>query len=65
MVCSYVDDEILTFLDLVIDTNSFRKIDGKSQSNIKIFEMLAEKMKQRIENTAECVAREEWCSMED
>lgn len=47
MVCTYEDDEVITFLDFIIDTNTFQKIDGKSQSNIKIFDMLAAKVAER------------------
>ena len=44
MVCSYQDDEIHSFLDIVMETNSLKRIDGKTITNIKIFEMLAEKV---------------------
>lgn len=44
MVCTYTDEEVLTFLDFVEETNSFKKIDGKCQRNIHIFDLIAGKV---------------------
>lgn len=44
IVASYEDSEVFHFLDMVVETNSLKKIDGKAISNIKIFDMLAAKV---------------------
>ena len=44
MVCTYIDEEVITFLDLVVKTQSSRKTDGKTASNIKIFDNVGEKV---------------------
>ena len=39
------DSELpITILDLVLETQSLRKFDGKAASNIKIFDNLSEKV---------------------
>jgi hypothetical protein len=41
---SYTDDEVLTFLDIVIETDSFKLIDGRQYRNQKVYDMLAGKV---------------------
>ena len=48
MVCTYIDEEVITFLDLVVKTQSSRKTDGKAASNIKIFDNLRKFMEMAI-----------------
>jgi len=48
MVCTFFDDEILRFLDCIVDTNSFRKIDGECQRNIEVFNGLADEVNHRL-----------------
>ena len=44
MVVTFHDDEILTFLDFVIESNCFKAIDRKQQRNKDIFDSLAAKV---------------------
>ena len=44
MGCTYLDEEVLTFLELIVETQSLKRIDGKSTSNIKVFDSLSEKV---------------------
>lgn len=44
MPCTFTDQEIYHFLDLVKEENVYKKIDGKTQRNIHIFSSLSEKM---------------------
>ena len=48
MGITFTDDEIFTFLAQINETSSFKHIDGKSQRNIEVFNMLANKVKDRF-----------------
>ena len=45
--CVYTDEEILTFIAVVEDTESYKMIDGRKHKNKEIFEMLARKTNER------------------
>ena len=48
MGITFTDDEIFTFISQIVETDSFRHIDGKSQRNSDVFNMLAGKVKDRF-----------------
>ena len=44
MGCTYMDEEVLTFLDHIVEMQSLKRIDEKSTSNIKVFDSLSGKV---------------------
>lgn len=48
MSATYTDDQIITFIAFVQETNSYAKTDGKVTRNIDVFRILAEKITARF-----------------
>ena len=44
MGCTYLDEEVLTFLDHIVEMQSLKRIDARSTSNIKVFDSLSGKV---------------------
>lgn len=57
--CSYTDDEMLTFIALIKETDSFRQLDGRIVRNAVVFTDLA---RQTAERHPACPAKtgEQW-----
>jgi hypothetical protein len=39
--CTFQDEEVLSFIRLVKETNSFKHLDGRVQRNVEVFKRLA------------------------
>lgn len=58
MGCNSLDKELITFLNIAVEKQCLKLIDGKSSKNIHIFQMLREATDERgAQNNSGCAAK--------